>query len=109
MSKFYQFQIDGRPAGSIRDHWKEAASDAINAGYATPAGGDHVALHGQAAIVTLSAGQAQLVLAIEMITVEVIMKAWSARFPHNAYAWPGTPREFALEAVRALLRRGSPS
>lgn len=30
----YQFQIDNRPAGPIRDEWVDAARDAVQAGYA---------------------------------------------------------------------------
>ena len=30
----FQFQIDGRAAGRVRDTWEEAAQDAVNAGYA---------------------------------------------------------------------------
>jgi hypothetical protein len=31
----YQFQVDNRSFGSpIRNNWKEAANDAVNAGYA---------------------------------------------------------------------------
>jgi hypothetical protein len=33
-SKGYQFCIDGRPAGRVRKEWKEAAQDAVTAGYA---------------------------------------------------------------------------
>jgi len=31
----YQFQVDGRAANFARDRWKDAAYDAVNAGYAT--------------------------------------------------------------------------
>lgn len=30
----WQFQIDGRPAGPIRNCWMDAAQDAVNDGYA---------------------------------------------------------------------------
>ena len=32
-SKGYQFCIDGRPAGRVRKEWRDAAQDAVNAGY----------------------------------------------------------------------------
>lgn len=31
----YQFQIDNRPAGPKRSKWREAAKDAVGAGYAS--------------------------------------------------------------------------
>lgn len=31
----FQFQIDGRRIGPIRDRWVDAAQDAVNAGYAS--------------------------------------------------------------------------
>lgn len=31
---YWQFQIDGRPAGPIRGSWEQAAQDAVNDGYA---------------------------------------------------------------------------
>lgn len=30
----YQFQIDGRAAGPVREDWEQAANDAIQEGYA---------------------------------------------------------------------------
>lgn len=29
----YQFQVDGREAGPVREQWHEAAQDAVAAGY----------------------------------------------------------------------------
>lgn len=29
----YQFHIDNRPAGPIREEWNDAASDAVESGY----------------------------------------------------------------------------
>lgn len=31
----YQFTLDDRPAGPIREWWIDAANDAVDAGYAT--------------------------------------------------------------------------
>ncbi len=40
----YQFQIDNRSAGRIRDEWVDAAQDAVGAGYATWKGRESVYL-----------------------------------------------------------------
>jgi len=36
----YQFRIDGRQAAPVRDAWREAARDAVEAGYAMWSHGD---------------------------------------------------------------------
>jgi len=33
---------------------------------------------------------------------EPILARWRNRFPSNAYAWPGDPESFAIEALRAI-------
>lgn len=38
---------------------------------------------------------------------QVILDRWRNRFPSNAYAWPGAPEDFAIEALRAI--RGEPA
>ncbi len=35
-------------------------------------------------------------------TAQVILDRWRNQFPNNAYAWPGAPEAFAIEAVRAM-------
>lgn len=34
MTTMYQFQVDRRPAGPLRFHWKQAANDAVSSGHA---------------------------------------------------------------------------
>jgi len=47
----YQFQIDGRAFGAaVRDTWREAANDAIRAGYASDVGCDEIRMSDQAEI-----------------------------------------------------------
>lgn len=43
----------------------------------------------------------------EIAEAEVILTAWRNRFPNNAYAWPGAPTEFAVEAMRAMKSRAT--
>jgi len=49
---YWQFQVDGRPAGPVRDSWQQAAQDAVNDGYATWYKGG-IAHDSQAAIVKI--------------------------------------------------------
>jgi hypothetical protein len=37
MQDRFQFQIDGRPAGPVRQSWEDAARDAVSAGFAARA------------------------------------------------------------------------
>ena len=37
MQDRFQFQIDSRPAGPVRENWEEAAQDAVSAGFAVRA------------------------------------------------------------------------
>lgn len=32
-----------------------------------------------------------------------ILLAWSLRFPNNAYAWPGSPEDFASAAAKVVI------
>jgi len=46
----YQFSVDNRPAGPVRDLWELAAGDAVAMGYAAWTGNGGVSLDEQAAI-----------------------------------------------------------
>jgi hypothetical protein len=50
----WQFQVDGRPAGIVRDSWQRAAQDLVNDGYGTWYRGG-IATDGQAAVVRVEA------------------------------------------------------
>lgn len=48
--RYFQFQVDGRRAGPVRDKWHDAAQDAVNAGMAQWTAPDRISLDDQAAI-----------------------------------------------------------